>query len=88
MNVKISRKVTAESANEVLALYYQVFQNKFRPVFMKFSYMRNILLDSLEPNNCFIALQGQQLLGVATIEIKDKHFINVNGSAFIRQNAL
>ncbi len=83
--VRIAHTLEGRHVNRALSIFYEAFADKFRIGFSNEDQVRRLFHDSINPDNCIVALQGDELLGILTHQTTRGEFFQLRlGALFGR----
>ena len=83
--VRIAHTLEGRHVNHALSIFYEAFADKFRIGFSNEDQVRRLFHDSINRDNCIVALQGDELLGILTHQTTQGEFFQLRlGALFGR----
>ncbi len=83
--LKIAHTLDERHVNRALDIFHEAFARKFRIGFSNAEQVRRLFHDSINPDNCIVALQGDELLGILTHQTTRGEFFQLRlGALFGR----
>ena len=83
--VRIAHTLERRHVNQALSIFYEAFADKFHIGFSNEDQVRRLFHDSINPDNCIVALQGDELLCILTHQTSRGEFFQLRlGALFGR----
>jgi ribosomal protein S18 acetylase RimI-like enzyme len=83
--IQIQLGLPEDGRRQAAALYYEAFRQKLEPIFDSPDHAIATLAPDLSTEMAFVALDEDQVVGVAGLQHSGHHFVNAQVSAFARE---
>ena len=81
--VRILHSLEEQHVHSAIAIFYEAFAEKFHIGFSNAEQVYRLFHDSLNRDNCIVALQGHELLGILTYQTTQVEFFHLRVGALL-----